>query len=537
MSRRPRPGSLVKVMPETQRALLAGICAHPDELTPRLVYADWLDEHGQPERAEFIRLGCEAHQLDQEDSESQAVAEFFIDCGVRAAEKVDWSAVAPEVGRRLAVHARLEALTKKNGKKWQRAEAPKECPVRWTHYKRGFLDGAHETNPRRFLTLLPKIFETVPFSHLSFAERFKDDEATKLVAAWAGRLRCLEAGDLNVNVVEAFGADPASGSITRITTDFGCLPNGIAEAIADAPHFRGVKTLHFETDLMAEETAQRLFRAPHLRKLEKVHLAPSDWPASVTRLLTGGRFPALRKLALTVQGSLLTVEAASRIAHAWAATRSQTGERSDLTDEAALALTRSGGIPSLRSLYVGHNDLGPRAATALLETKNLPRLACLSLVNNDIRGFGEKLTRGAGPSPLRVLGLNNTRPAAPDLAVLAAAPLRDGLIWLDLSDNNLGDGAIRKLVGSGGFPHLIGLELQANRIGDAGLRALSKCPGLSALQVLLLNANSYGSLGLGALADSPHLGDLKYLRVTGGDNRRAGVKALRKRFGAAVEVL
>jgi uncharacterized protein (TIGR02996 family) len=37
-------------------ALLAAILAHPDEDTPRLMYADWLQENGQPERAEFIRL-------------------------------------------------------------------------------------------------------------------------------------------------------------------------------------------------------------------------------------------------------------------------------------------------------------------------------------------------------------------------------------------------------------------------------------------------------------------------------------------------
>jgi uncharacterized protein (TIGR02996 family) len=43
-----------------EAALLAAILAHPDEDTPRLMYADWLDEHGQPERAEFIRIQCDA---------------------------------------------------------------------------------------------------------------------------------------------------------------------------------------------------------------------------------------------------------------------------------------------------------------------------------------------------------------------------------------------------------------------------------------------------------------------------------------------
>ena len=39
--------------------LLAAIIAHPDEDTPRLMYADWLQENGDLERAEFIRLHIE----------------------------------------------------------------------------------------------------------------------------------------------------------------------------------------------------------------------------------------------------------------------------------------------------------------------------------------------------------------------------------------------------------------------------------------------------------------------------------------------
>ena len=40
-------------------ALLAAIRAAPADDAPRLVYADWLDEHGRPERAAFIRVQCE----------------------------------------------------------------------------------------------------------------------------------------------------------------------------------------------------------------------------------------------------------------------------------------------------------------------------------------------------------------------------------------------------------------------------------------------------------------------------------------------
>lgn len=36
-------------------AFLRAIAANPDDDTPRLVFADWLEEHGEPERAEFVR--------------------------------------------------------------------------------------------------------------------------------------------------------------------------------------------------------------------------------------------------------------------------------------------------------------------------------------------------------------------------------------------------------------------------------------------------------------------------------------------------
>src|SRR4051812_26377180 len=42
----------------TNPALEAAIVAQPDEDTPRLAYADWLDEHADPDRAEFIRVQC-----------------------------------------------------------------------------------------------------------------------------------------------------------------------------------------------------------------------------------------------------------------------------------------------------------------------------------------------------------------------------------------------------------------------------------------------------------------------------------------------
>jgi len=50
-------------------ALLAAICANPREDTPRLVFADWLEENGQAERAAFIRTDVAMAQRDEWDAE------------------------------------------------------------------------------------------------------------------------------------------------------------------------------------------------------------------------------------------------------------------------------------------------------------------------------------------------------------------------------------------------------------------------------------------------------------------------------------
>ena len=51
-------------MTSDESALLAAIEANPVADLPRLVYADWLEEHDQPVRAESIRLQCEIDGLE-----------------------------------------------------------------------------------------------------------------------------------------------------------------------------------------------------------------------------------------------------------------------------------------------------------------------------------------------------------------------------------------------------------------------------------------------------------------------------------------
>src|SRR5205807_1195594 len=63
-SPRARRSRLREGRPVTQEEVfLQEILANPEDDTPRLVYADWLDDHGEGGRGEFIHLQCELARL------------------------------------------------------------------------------------------------------------------------------------------------------------------------------------------------------------------------------------------------------------------------------------------------------------------------------------------------------------------------------------------------------------------------------------------------------------------------------------------
>ena len=54
---------------DIQAAFLSDIAANVEDDAPRLVYADWLDENGDPDRAQFIRVQCQLASMGQHDLE------------------------------------------------------------------------------------------------------------------------------------------------------------------------------------------------------------------------------------------------------------------------------------------------------------------------------------------------------------------------------------------------------------------------------------------------------------------------------------
>src|SRR6516162_2062254 len=57
------------------QGFLQAIIESPDDDTPRLVFADWLDDHDQPQRAEFIRVQIERARLSEDDAKQSELRE------------------------------------------------------------------------------------------------------------------------------------------------------------------------------------------------------------------------------------------------------------------------------------------------------------------------------------------------------------------------------------------------------------------------------------------------------------------------------
>lgn len=75
-------------------ALFQAILEAPDDDTPRLIYADWLDEYGDPDRAEFIRGQVALAKQEAADARGKALAKRVK--ALWTAHRAEWLADLPE---------------------------------------------------------------------------------------------------------------------------------------------------------------------------------------------------------------------------------------------------------------------------------------------------------------------------------------------------------------------------------------------------------------------------------------------------------
>ncbi len=174
-------------------ALLAAIRAHPDEDTPRLAYADWLEENGDGKRAAFIRAEIEHYRLIHADTAANAVSDFLDTQYSDGLDRIKWAAVDAELGTRLAAEkvpakGRFRLTAKDEG-------IPQVKGVLINDHHRGFFDYMWVENTAAFLKHADAIFRATPVTQASF-DALTAGQAQELVAGgYLARLRELTISD------------------------------------------------------------------------------------------------------------------------------------------------------------------------------------------------------------------------------------------------------------------------------------------------------------------------------------------------------
>jgi uncharacterized protein (TIGR02996 family) len=238
-----------------ESAFLEAILADPDDDSPRLIYADWLDERGDADRAEFIRVQCALHAAPADDP------------------------------RRPAWRDREAALLTAHEAGWL-------GPLRGQFYlwafRRGFLEEV-TLNAPAFLDGAAALFRAAP---VRLARLLKATGAMDRLAN-CPQLRRVAALHLT-----------------------GCgVGDAGAAALAGSPHVAGLVTLRLGDNAIGDHGAERLAASPHLARLRVLNLSHNDIGNAGARALAES--PYLRGLqTLCLDGNRITPMGARPLAEA-----------------------------------------------------------------------------------------------------------------------------------------------------------------------------------------------------------------------------
>src|SRR5579884_2002891 len=268
-----------------EEAFIRAICEAPHDDAPRLIYADWLEEQGQTDRAEFIRIQCQFARL--------MVTEPKPDMGALLSRAVDllrehWNEwVGP-------LRAIVGPWRDRYGERWMGEEYHFDGMHR---FQRGFVDSLSldtedylrnvealkRLAPLRELRLwgagrcakrLANEPELARLSVLSFVDYYSapltaGDMAALANSPYLDRLTALYLGGNSVgdDGVEALARTPWLSHVTVLDLSDNGLSSRALRALAESPNVYRLQKLFLQNNYFSEEEINALRKSPNLRSL------------------------------------------------------------------------------------------------------------------------------------------------------------------------------------------------------------------------------------------------------------------------------
>ena len=256
------------------RAFLSAIAAAPEDDLPRLVFADWLDENGRPERAEFIRV------------------------------EVQIARTTPGAPDRGKLFERRDALLKAHKKEWfalfdGKAEEYKS--------ERGFVT-AVRTGPEQFLAHADMWFGTQPITELGLTNVWSGSTTDRkchakeiFTSPHLGQLRVLDLHDAGVNAAGMYwmSQNPAITELQELNLRWNRIANEGARTIATIPALAKLKTLDLRSCSITDPGGRAIAKSPHLGDLRELMLSHNYLSPDIEQLLKDRYGPAYSRIAGT----------------------------------------------------------------------------------------------------------------------------------------------------------------------------------------------------------------------------------------------
>ncbi|MCE9531217.1 MAG: TIGR02996 domain-containing protein [Planctomycetes bacterium] len=346
----------------------------PHDDTPRLVFADWLEENGRAERAEYIRLQCVRESFDESDP------------------------------RRRTFLVRERQIWRVHAADW-RSELPPS--LKRFPFRRGFVRPADlEMSAEQFLNLADDYLDCAPqwTARLTLRER---DSIPDLLRA--ERLERLTGLSLHVDGADTGGlrellASPGLANLHELRIEGHPIAFEHLRVITRSPALADLRRLGVFCNQIQLDGAEAIAASPYFAKLESLDLNGCGIGDEGLRALASSpNLPSMRELNLPNNG-LHNNSAAAIIA-------SRTFKRlvglglfgNHLGDAGARSLSLGRNLERLTHLDLGLNRIGPDGGRALANSPFLLGLRQLYLGGNRVSDdphalsalrtrFGERVT-------------------------------------------------------------------------------------------------------------------------------------------------
>jgi uncharacterized protein (TIGR02996 family) len=352
---------------DTDTAFLRTILANPDDDAPRLIYADWLDEQGDADRAEFIRLQIRLAHLPSDHPEQRSL------------------------------QSRSEELQYDHHVEWVN-QLPQFEGVNWEVFDRGFISAAKFEHPDAYFAHARKVFAAAPIRELRLHQFFWT-EATRL--ADSPYLRSVRVLDMN---------------------DGNRIGNQGLEALMGSPNLRNLTVLKLASNSLGPAGVRAISQSSYIRNLRDLRLHRNElYDDGLTYLAASPAMTQLRQLDLNRTHTGDTGARALAITQHLIQLRLLDLSHNNFTDQGMTVLARSNVLANLQVLFLHGNKIGDFGASALAASPQFARLERLFLRQTQLGDDGAlELCRSPYLHGLRELYLGGNRVSGQTAELLRA---------------------------------------------------------------------------------------------------------------------